>query len=1033
MTTRTTLGLLLALGWLIAIAPLCAQEAKPPSADEIKLLLARYQAERDTAIKTGVAERFLPAMMDRADGLAKKAATALAAGRLGQAAEAVRHARWEVPYQAPGTPEHHVARILGSPRMRHSAPVFAIAFSPDGLHLASASADKTVKLWDLGNGHEVRTYDGHDDWVYQVAFSADGLMIASAGADAIVKIWDPATGKERHTLKVPACKEIRALAFGRDGKHLFAGFTPTPGKSYAGALACIDVATGAIKRTDSDFRGPVSSLSFSPDGTVLAVSDTSGQVRLWQYSAMVANPKQPAYWAKQHTTGAILAVAFSPDGQTLACSSAPSVMLYKAVMPGAPFQPGNPRLNITVPAVTRAIAFAKDGKALFARSDDGMIRFWDPESGQPLGAFKEEASAVYSLAFNPSGNQLAWTGADYVVQLRDFDVVLAARDLARHDGPIWSAAFSPEGDRIVTASADRTVRVWDVAGAKAILTIADHNGPVTAALFSPDAKYIASVGADKMLRLWDAANGGALRAGAGHTGTITALDISADSKRIITGSADRRIKVWDADTAKELLSIDDNPSLVAAVAARPDGKQIAVGNVDQTVALYDAVTGKLQHRWTAHGVAVNSVAFSPDGQWLASGGNDALVKIWSVARPGVDPVVLAGHGGPVSGVAFRKDSQYLASAGADQLVKLWKLEGGGGKEVQSFRGHRDWVTSVAFNQDGSNLVSSSVDRVAKLWEITSRDAPLFAEHTARVDTVAVSPDGKTIASGGRDRTIKLWERSSGREMATLTAHVGGVMGIVFTPDSKIIVSSGADHTIRLWDAQRRTEIALNAGQALGYKHLTKGSPYLLITPDQQRLLAWFPAPESPTITSLVECYKLITGERLFSFNDIARKVNSLAYCANGNLIATGAKDGSVRLWTVQDNRAEMAPGGDWNLFGKVGVADLALTPDGATLIATSNEGEVKIADIARREVRHTLTAHKDTAISACLVSPDGKRFVTVGNYQVVKCWDLSGQELRQWVVGPSRAALVNCIAFTPDSKQLVTGNTDTTLFVLDLP
>src|SRR5205814_10467418 len=106
-------------------------------------------------------------------------------------------------------------------------------------------------------------------------------------------------------------------------------------------------------------------------------------------------------------------------------------------------------------------------------------------------------------------------------------------------------------------------------------------------------------------------------------------------------------------------------------------------------------------------------------------------------------------------------------------------------------------------------------------------------------------------------------------------------------------------------------------------------------------------------------------------------------------------------------------------------ADRALTPDGSTLVVSSSKGDVKIADVAKREVLQTLTAHKGASVAACLISPDGKRFVTVGSDNVLKCWDLrKGTELRQWAIAPPGAAgadpFVNSIAFTPDGRQVVT-------------
>ena len=65
-----------------------------------------------------------------------------------------------------------------------------VAYSPDGRLLASGSADKTVRIWDLATGQEIRTLVGHTDWVTGVSFSPDGRRLASSSYDGTVKIWD---------------------------------------------------------------------------------------------------------------------------------------------------------------------------------------------------------------------------------------------------------------------------------------------------------------------------------------------------------------------------------------------------------------------------------------------------------------------------------------------------------------------------------------------------------------------------------------------------------------------------------------------------------------------------------------------------------------------------------------------------------------------------------------------------------------------------------------------------------------------------
>jgi len=83
----------------------------------------------------------------------------------------------------------------------HSSSVNAVAFSQDGKLLASASRDKTVRLWNPETGKELQKLEGHSDWVNAVAFSQDGKLLASASGDETVRLWNPETGKELQKLK----------------------------------------------------------------------------------------------------------------------------------------------------------------------------------------------------------------------------------------------------------------------------------------------------------------------------------------------------------------------------------------------------------------------------------------------------------------------------------------------------------------------------------------------------------------------------------------------------------------------------------------------------------------------------------------------------------------------------------------------------------------------------------------------------------------------------------------------------------------
>ena len=113
----------------------------------------------------------------------------------------------------------------------HLEWVNAVAFSPDGTTLASASSDKTVKIWNVAEGRLLKTLTGHGDWVVGVAFSPDGQLLASASRDGTVKVWDALTGEELATL--PHDDGVLAVAFDPSGRLLATG-SKTPSRGCGG-------------------------------------------------------------------------------------------------------------------------------------------------------------------------------------------------------------------------------------------------------------------------------------------------------------------------------------------------------------------------------------------------------------------------------------------------------------------------------------------------------------------------------------------------------------------------------------------------------------------------------------------------------------------------------------------------------------------------------------------------------------------------------------------------------------------------------
>ncbi|RYP60388.1 hypothetical protein DL771_010531 [Monosporascus sp. 5C6A] len=287
----------------------------------------------------------------------------------------------------------------------HSYSVNAVAFSPDDKTLASASDDKTVRLWDAATGAQRQTLKGHSDYVSAVTFSPDGKTLASASDDTTVRLWDAATGAQRQTFKGHS-GSVNAVAFSPDGKTLASA-------SGDRTMRLWDTATGTQQQTLEGHSGSVNAVAFSPDGKTLASASRDRTVRLWDAAtgAQRQTLKGHSYYSYP-----VNAVAFSPDGKTLALASG-----------------------------------------------DRTVRLWDAATGTQRQTLKGHSYPVNAVAFSPDGKTLASASHDRTVRLWDTATGAPRQTLEGHTASVSAVPFSPEGKTLASASHDRTVRLWDTA------------------------------------------------------------------------------------------------------------------------------------------------------------------------------------------------------------------------------------------------------------------------------------------------------------------------------------------------------------------------------------------------------------------------------------------------------------------------------------------------------------------------------------------------------------------------------------------
>jgi serine/threonine protein kinase len=293
----------------------------------------------------------------------------------------------------------------------HTSRVTAVAWSPRGTHIASASFDKSVRIWDTAHGFSIITYRGHWDRVQAVVWSPDNSRVASAGDDGTVQIWDATTGNQ-------------VLIY----------------RGHSNAVTAV---------------------AWSPDGKRIASASEDKSVHVWDTS------NGGLIFVNRNHTKKVLTVAWSPDGRRLASGSEDkSVQVWSPVKDKSGFF-GTLRLTLRGQLSYRGhsgrvngLIWSPNGQRIASVSNDKSMQVWDTSTGKLFIIHRNVSSGINAVTWSPDGRYIATGANDKMVQVFDAITRNNVFTYRGHRGYVTTVAWSPDGKLLASAGVDHTMQVW---------------------------------------------------------------------------------------------------------------------------------------------------------------------------------------------------------------------------------------------------------------------------------------------------------------------------------------------------------------------------------------------------------------------------------------------------------------------------------------------------------------------------------------------------------------------------------------------
>lgn len=602
------------------------------------------------------------------------------------------------------------------------------------------------------------------------------------------------------------------------------------------------------------------------------------------------------------------------------------------------------------------------GNTSFATLANDMVHVYSLETGMLL---QEISAPMHSdmVAISKTGDYVAvYTQSSSEHSLSIWSVASGEKHVSLDTKKdVRNLMFTLNSDAIIFTTENKAIQVWDIEKNSLRFSMTGHRRSVTDLALTPEHNLLASSSWDSSIRLWNLQTGKIFRKLVGHTDKVSHVRYSADGKLLVSTGLDGLIILWDVSKGVALLTIDKHQGEVLDAYITDDSRYIYSCGADKTLAKWDIQKASGIIRFPEKNSGHSSPYISPFGIFGAyfSGKGSPLVTNFTTKKT----VSLEKHlAKSIRGIAINPRRSLLAGRDEKGNAALWDIQSG----KKTIRLHEDekhkYVHLFAFTPHGDFVAGIYNDGFCRIWDASNGeikkeaqmhyDLPDFNLPLRLSSILTFNPDGSLLMSGALSLNPFLWKwqekgkvpeglESKQKQYHMLEVEIGAIFDLTFSRQGDLLALGG--HTdkqgLQLWKVSQDgvfKDKKLLLGHHMHIRSLTFNNSGTLLA--------------SGSRDGSVKIWNTDTGKLKTTLAGHKGEASTLAFHPSENLIATGSWNGIIRLWDIEASHVLLQK----TYHGKKKILQLEFSRDGNVLFSSGEDGQ-----IVQWEIKQKLPSIKD--------------------------------------------------------------------------